>query len=110
MVLPKTDAKSVEERRNEIIETRDDEYLRIVSYSEFDKLPEVKPYKEKPENIRFFPQGLEVLVKTGHTMRTVGSRLNLEQSPIDTSYEFHLIDEQKKRILIYSIDAGNEEY
>ncbi len=110
MSLPETQAKSVEERRNEIVGTKDDEFLRIVSYGTYDSFPEIKPYKGRPENIRFLKDGVESLIEVTNSDRVVGSTRTLEGSPIDTTYVFHLIDENARRILKYSIDAIKDEY
>ena len=61
MTLQKTQAKSVEERRKEIVSAVD-EYTRIERYFAYETLPEVAPYDHRPENIRFFSDGLEFLV------------------------------------------------
>jgi len=110
MALPKTKAKTVEERRKEIVGTKDNEYLKVVSYTEYSALPEVKPYKAKPENIRFLKDGLETLVGIASSNRAVATPRALEHSPIDTTYEFMLIDEGKKRILKYQIDGTSKEF
>ncbi|MBS3081236.1 hypothetical protein J4221_07235 [Candidatus Pacearchaeota archaeon] len=115
-MLPKTQAKSVEERRDEIVGTRGDEFLKVVSYKAYDKFPEVKIYKGKPENIRFYSDGLEVLVDVTSsnraiaTFNSIGSLATLDHSPISMSYIFQLIDERKQRILQYTIDAQEGEY
>jgi len=115
-MLPKTQAKSVEERRDEIVGTKEDEFLKVVSYTAYDKFPEVKIYKEKPENIRFYSDGLEVLVNITSSNRAIatfnpiGTLATLDHSPISISYIFQLIDERKQRILQYTIDAQKGEY
>ena len=112
-MLPSTKAQNVEERRDELVKRTNDEYFKIVSYTEYDKFPEVKLYNEKAENIRFFPDGLEVLVRIGISNRVIrrgGGEGNIEQSPVDTTHTFQLIDEKRKKILEYSIDGIKGEY
>lgn len=105
MTLPKTESQTVEERRKEITST-EDEYLRVIKYSEYDQFPEVVPHKNRPENIRFFPDGLEVLVSVSDSDRFVGGLDN--PSPVDTRYTYKLIDETRKKILEYSLDTTKE--
>lgn len=110
MTLPKTKAKSVEERRDELVSSVDDEFLRIVSYRSYENLPEVKPHLRKPENIRFYPGGVEVLVGFENSNRIINNPKTLENSPIDTTFVFLLIDESRKRVYEYSIDAQRNDY
>lgn len=110
MALPKTEAKNIEDRRNEIAAIRGDEFFRVRNYRSYETMPEVKPYKEKPENIRFFQDGVEVLIAIEDSMRAIGTSRTLSISPMDTRYVFQLIDENKKRVLEYSIDASKDEF
>lgn len=108
MVLPNTNAQSVDERRNEIVSS-EDEFLKIKKYQEYSEFPEIKPYEENPKNIRFFPDGLEILVSTSPSHRFINGVISKQTtSPIDTSYDFQLIDEKRKKILEYSIDGPRE--
>lgn len=110
MVLPKTEAKSIEERRTEIVSTQD-LYLRIEKYYPYETLPELKPHNSRPENLRFFPDGIEILVSCGDSNRFIGRELRPEnESPINTKYKFQLIDEIRKTILEYTIDAIKGEF
>jgi len=110
MVLPKTEAKTVDERRNEIVNSKD-EYIKVEKYFPYEVFPEIKPHNSKPENLRFFQDGLEVLLSVTDSDRFIGKELRKEnQSVIDTRNTFQLIDEKRKRILHYTIDAIKGEY
>lgn len=113
-MLPKTQAKTVEERISELVGKTNDKYLHINSYRAYNEFPEVKPFRGKPDNIRLYTDGVEFLVNctTSDRIISIGdpNRGNIEASPMNTSYIFQLIDENRKRILEYSIDAQDGEY
>ena len=106
MALPKTEAKTVEERRDEIVDARhEDSYTRIENYHSYDVFPQLEPHEKKPQNIRFFPDGVEALVSVQDSQKGLSSG-----SLVDTTFRFLLIDQGRKMILEYSIDAPKSEF
>ena len=92
MTLQKTDAKNIEERMKEVIKSNSN---IVINYKGYDTLPEIKPFGGLSENIRFYSDGLEILVDVDHN-RTGTIRH-------DTN-KVQLINEIRKGVLTYSFN------
>lgn len=116
MNLPTLNANSkattVAERRVELTEIRDNPYLSIVSYAQYSEMPEIKPLDSRPENIFFYPDGLEALISSEPSRRVIVTNagkvtMKIDESPVNKRYTFVLVDEVNKKILTYTIDDAD---
>lgn len=93
-MLPATSVETIKERKKEILSSNG---LRVKRCSSFDNF-EVNPYNGDPTNIRFYNDGVEVLVKEESIL---GGREEFSES---RRQHIYLVDLEQKTILEYSLE------